>query len=87
MKRRSKLGLRVIRFGDIQSPNKNPLHLSLCLCVLVAVLSTGCTIIPNDMGYPTFHSYWSPAAKEYRVGKEQAKEWASESKPKVLPAK
>lgn len=35
MKRRSKLGLRVIRFGDIQSPNKNPLHFSQRLFALI----------------------------------------------------
>lgn len=49
----------------------------LLVLIPVAVLTlTGCTVIPNDMGYPTFHSYWSPEAKEYRVGKELAKEWA-----------
>lgn len=60
------------------------------LLILPFMMLCGCTIIPNDMGYPTFHSYNSPEAKAYReqkaqekaykkVGEQQAKEWGSGS--------
>lgn len=49
---------------------------------MILITSSGCQVIPNDNGYPTFHSYWSSESKQYRaerqVGKEQAKEWGAE---------